>query len=127
MSAMGARRGSEQGMTLIEVLVALLVVALALAAAISSVDAGVVNTDYLKQRSIAQWVAMNHATELQLQINDVKTNGEYETEMAGQTWQVQSNASATADSDILRVEIHVKKERDAESSLASMVTYVGKP
>jgi general secretion pathway protein I len=114
-------------MTLIEVLVALLVVALALAAAISSVDAGVVNTDYLKQRSIAQWVAMNHATELQLQLDTAQLNGEYGTEMAGQIWHVQSKASATADSGILRVEIHVKKERDAESSLTSMVTYVGKP
>lgn len=124
---MPARLDNEQGMTLIEVLVALVVVALALAAAISSVDAGVVNTDYLKQRSIAQWVAMNHATELQLQLKAPKNNNEYEAEMAGQTWQVQSKASATADSGILRVEIRVKKERDAESSLASMVTYVGKP
>jgi general secretion pathway protein I len=114
-------------MTLIEVLVALLVVALALAAAIRSVDAGVVNTDYLKQRSIAHWVAMNHAAELQLQLSTPKSNGQYETEMAGQTWQVQSEASPTADSSILRVEIRVKKDRDAESSLASLVTYVGKP
>ena len=124
---MRARRGNERGMTLIEVLVALLVIAIALAAAIRSVNAGVANTDYLKQRSIAQWVAMNHASELQLQLITAKTNGQYETEMAGQTWQVQSKASPTADSGILRVEIRVKKDRDAESSLASLITYVGKP
>lgn len=114
-------------MTLIEVLVALLVVALALAAAIRSVDAGVVNTDYLKQRNLAHWVAMNHATELQLQLRATKNNEQYATEMAGQTWQVQSKASPTADSGILRVEIQVKTERDAGSSLATLVTYVGKP
>lgn len=124
---MPARRYNERGMTLIEVLVALLVIAIALAAAIRSVNAGVTNIDYLKQRSIAQWVAMNHASELQLQLITTKTNGQYETEMAGQTWQVQSKASATADSGILRVEIRVKKDRDAESSLASLITYVGKP
>lgn len=121
------RRCNEQGMTLIEVLVALLVVALALAAAIRSVDAGVVNTDYLKQRNIAHWVAMNHASELQLQLRTAESNDHYETEMAGQTWQIQSKAKQTADGSILRVEIDVKKDRDAESSLASVITYVGKP
>lgn len=117
---------NEQGMTLVEVLVALLVVALALAAAIRSVDAGVVNTDYLKQRSIAHWVAMNHANELQLNLRTAKTNEQYEAEMAGQVWQVQSEIKPTTDKNILRVEINVKKERDAESSLANMITYVGK-
>jgi general secretion pathway protein I len=127
MNDMLARRYNERGMTLIEVLVALVIVTIALAAAIRSVNVGVENTDYLKQRNIAQWVAMNHASELQLQLAATKTNGQYETEMAGQTWQVQSKASATADSEILRVEIHVKKDRDAESSLASLITYVLKP
>lgn len=121
------RRGSEQGMTLIEVLVALVIVAIALAAVIRSVNAGVVNTDYLKQRNIAHWVAMNYANELQLQLGTAKANGQYEIEMAGQTWQLQSKASQTTDSDILRVEIRVKKDADVESSLASLITYVAKP
>jgi len=95
--------------------------------AIRSVNTGVVNVDYLKQRNIAHWVAMNHANELQLQISTTKANGQYETEMAGQTWQVQSKSSATADSRILRVEIFVKKDRDAEASLAQLITYVSKP
>lgn len=124
---MPARRNSERGMTLIEVLVALVIVAIALAAVIGSKNSGVVNIDYLKQRSVAHWVAMNHANELQLQLDSVKPNGRYEVEMAGQVWQLQSKASATADSDILRVEISVKKDRDTESSLASLVTYVAKP
>lgn len=123
---MPARYSNEHGMTLIEVLVALLVVSIALAAAIRSVDAGVVNTDYLKQRNIAHWVAMNHANELQLGLRTAKSNSQYETEMAEQTWQVQSKAAPTADSSVLRVEINVKKDRDTESSLASMITYVGK-
>ena len=124
---MPARQRREQGMTLIEVLVALLVVALALAAAIRSVDTGVVNAGYLKQRSLAHWVAMNHATELQLQLTPPKSDGHYETGMAGQTWQVQSKASPTADSGLLRVEIQVKTGRDTDASLASLITYVRKP
>lgn len=124
---MPARRDSERGMTLIEVLVALVIVAIALAAVIGSKNAGVVNIDYLKQRSIAHWVAMNHANELQLQVNSAKPNGQEEVEMAGQVWLVQSKASATADSEILRVEISVKKDRDEESDLDRLVTYVAKP
>lgn len=123
---MSASRRKQQGMTLIEVMVALLVVALALAAAIRSVDAGVVNIDYLKQRSIAQWVAMNYANELQLQLSTAKSNGQSEIEMAGQVWHVRSKANPTADSSILRVEISVKTDRDTESSLANMITYVSK-
>ena len=124
---MPVKRRNEQGMTLIEVLVALLVVALALAAAIRSVNAGVVNTDYLKQRNIAHWVAMNHANELQLNLRAANANDHYEAEMAGQVWHVQSEIKPTADKNILRVEISVKKDLDAESSLAIMTTYVGKP
>ena len=117
---------SERGMTLIEVLVALVIVALALAAAIRSVDTGVLNTSHLKQRSIAQWVAMNHANELQLQLRTITTDEKYATKMAGQTWQVQSKAKPTADKHILRIEVRVKKDRNAESSLASLITYVAK-
>lgn len=124
---MPARQANEHGMTLIEVLVALLVIAIALAAAIRSVNAGISNTDYLKQRSIAQWVAMNHANEVQLLPATAKTHGQFKTEMAGQTWQINSKASATADSAIQRVEISVSSDSDTELTLSRLIVYVGVP
>lgn len=117
----------QQGMTLLEVLVALVVVALALSAAIRSVNVGVGNIDYLKQQSIAHWVAMNHVNEVQLQLRLAKTHEQYEIEMAGQTWQLQSQTTATANSHIVRIEVSVKKDRRAESSLAKVIAYVGRP
>lgn len=53
-----------RGFTLLEVLVALAVLALALSAGIKGAGSNVENTAYLRDRTLAHWVAMNKMTEL---------------------------------------------------------------
>jgi len=114
-----------RGMTLIEVLVALVIIAVALSAAIRSVNAGVVNTDYLKQKSFAHWVAMNQVAEQQVTLFDGAQDEWTQVEMAGQDWHINTKVIVTDAPSILRVETKVYRHRDGQSPLSSMVSFVG--
>jgi len=117
---------SMRGMTLIEVLVALVIIAVALSAAIRSVNASVANTDYLKQKSFAHWVAMNEVAEQQGKELQGAKDEWTEVEMAGRNWHINTKVSATEDESILRVETKVYRERDESSALADVISFVGK-
>jgi len=114
-----------KGMTLIEVLVALVIIAVALSAAIRSVNAGVANTDYLKQKSFAHWVAMNSVAEQQAIVLKGAKNEWTETELAGRSWHINTKAIFTGDKSILRVETKVYRERNDETALADIISFVG--
>lgn len=123
---MHIKRRTSAGMTLIEVLVALVIVAVALSAAIASSSNVVIQTEYLQQRSIAHWVAMNRATELQLELTVTTGENWRQADMLGQQWNVRTNIKPTSDNDILRAEVSVFKERDDEESISSVVTFLGR-
>lgn len=57
----------QQGFTLIEVLVALAIIAISLGAILSTSGSQASSTSYLKQKTIAHWVAMNELTKLQIE------------------------------------------------------------
>jgi general secretion pathway protein I len=78
---------SHRGFTLIEILVSLAVIAISLGAIISTSGSHAQQATYLKQKTIAHWVAMNEITKLQVEnifpsIGDKKGS----TEMANQEW-----------------------------------------
>ena len=116
---------SLHGMTLIEVLIALVVIAVALAALIRSVNAGIVNTDYLREKSIAHWIAMNTVAEEQLVKSFELKNEWTQREMAGRSFQVNTIVTATDAKNILRVVVAVHKQREDNLSLEKLVTYIG--
>ena len=116
----------QNGMTLIEVLVALVVIGIALAAVIKTVDTGVVGVAYMKERSIAHWVAANRETELQLSAEAVGSNWN-EVSMANRDWHVRTRIEQTGDPAILRAYIDVFTRRDGDEPSAQLVTYIGKP
>jgi general secretion pathway protein I len=115
----------QNGMTLIEVLVALVVIGLALAAVIKTVDSGVVGVAYMKERSFAHWVAANHETQMQLDGVSVGSKSQ-EVSMAQRDWHVRTRVEATNDPAILRAYIDVFVSRDSEEPSAQLVTYIGK-
>ena len=116
-----------QGMTLIEVLVALVIIAVALAATIRSTNVGVANTVYLKQRTVAHWVAMNETVELELIGDRVEGEGWQDKEMGGYDWQLRTRLRSTSDRDVLRGEISVFRSGDRDNALADVVIYVARP
>ena len=78
---------THKGFTLIEVLVALAIIAISLGAVLSTSGSQAQQATYLKQKTIAHWVAMNEITILQVE-NSFPSLGEEKgsTEMANYEW-----------------------------------------
>jgi general secretion pathway protein I len=95
---------AAKGFTLMEVLIALLIVSLGMLAVIEAVSQAASNTGYLRDKTIAHWVAMNRITELRLQ-RQAPSVGETtgEVEMANQRWRWHSTVSQTPVASIMRM------------------------
>ncbi|MCF6235813.1 MAG: type II secretion system minor pseudopilin GspI [Gammaproteobacteria bacterium] len=120
-------QSENRGFTLIEVTVALLVLAIALSAIIKTVSDNISNASYLRDKTIAHWVAMNKVTELH--VSDVlpatgSTTGEME--MAGREWFWKAEITATEDDYVHKLNVEVKTERNDEFPLATLGGFVGR-
>ncbi len=117
----------NSGFTLIEVTVALLVLAIALSAIIKAVSDNISNAAYLRDKTIAHWVAMNKMTELHIS-NGLPATGSTkgEMEMAGREWFWETNITATEDNYVHKLSVEVKAQRDDESSLVKLGGFVGR-
>jgi general secretion pathway protein I len=63
------KKRSDRGFTLVEVLVALVVVALGLAALMVAVQGAARTSGYLRDKTLAQWIALNRIAEVRLTAN----------------------------------------------------------
>ena len=61
--------GYSRGFTLIEVVVALLIVSIGLAALMITVSSTARTSGYLRDKTVAQWIALNRISEVRLNIN----------------------------------------------------------
>ena len=61
--------GRSRGFTLIEVMVALLIVSVGLAALMITVSSTARTSGYLRDKTVAQWIALNRISEVRLNIN----------------------------------------------------------
>ena len=122
-------RKAAKGFTLLEVLIALSVLAIALGAIIQSVAATTNNVGYLRDRTLAHWVAMNKVTELQVGTNDWpalgNTDGTYE--LANYEWYWKVSVVEAGIKDVRRLEVEVRRDRDGKQALSSLIALVGKP
>ena len=116
-----------RGFTLMEILVAVAVVAIALTAIIAEVSRDLHNSLVLRNRTLAQWVAMNKISEWQID-NNWPAPGEQhgETEMARQTWYWRINVSATDDQNVRRLDVSVANNSGGDA-LVTLLAYKGRP
>ena len=116
-----------RGFTLIEVVVALAIVALGMFAVFKSIGDTTSNIGYLRDRSMAAWIADNRITEMRL-------SGEYpsvdktegDVDYAGRRWHWIAIVSQTPVDGLRRIDMKVRRDGDAEdSSLVSLAGFVG--
>ena len=125
MTGRNSRSGSIMGFTLIELMVALAVLAIGMTAVLHSTNQAAHAGVFLKQKTVAHWVASNRAAELSINRewpNPGVING---TEsMAGQTWNVKTEVQDTQVPELRLVTIRVSLDDD---EIASLVTFLERP
>jgi general secretion pathway protein I len=119
---------TDRGFTLLEVMIALAIIAITLGALISTSGSQASSAGYLKQKTLAHWVALNEITRLQAgnewpDLGDSKDS----IEMAGIEWFWTRTIKATEDKNSRQVEFKIYLDEDRDHSLASLIGYLSNP
>lgn len=118
---------AERGFTLIEVLAALVIVALGMMGVIEAVTQAARNGTYLRDKTLAHWVAMNVVTERRLAASppDVGKTSD-EVELAGVRWKWELVTTQTQVQSMRRMDVSVRLATDADgAALASVSGFYG--
>jgi len=117
-----------RGFTLVEVLVALMVVAIGLAALMVAVSGTARSSAYLRDKTLAQWIALNRLTEVRLNMTKFGQNTDKgELVFAGRTWHYDTRYFDTSIATMKRVVVRVY-EGDAKAKgnpLAEATGFLG--
>ncbi len=85
------------------------------------------NIGYLRERTLASWIAANKVNETLLAQDWPELGIEHGTlEMAGREWRWELTIGETPDPDMRRVEITVRGDRDAIEPLAEVAAFKGR-
>jgi general secretion pathway protein I len=104
----GRHAGSSRGFTLIEVMVALLVVAIGLSALMITVSSTARTSGFLRDKTVAQWIALNRLTEVRLNLNKFAANTDTgELNFANRTWHYDTRYFDTSVATMKRVVVRV--------------------
>ncbi|MBF0218724.1 MAG: type II secretion system minor pseudopilin GspI [Gammaproteobacteria bacterium] len=116
----------RRGFTLIEIMITLLVLAVAMGALIQGGSQSAMAAGYLRDKTIAHWVALNRVSEIQLAAEWPSIGKEKgDREMAGQRWLWQVDTSETADESIRRLDIRVTANGgDLQAPLLRLTAFV---
>jgi general secretion pathway protein I len=100
---------NPRGFTLIEVLVALMVVAMGLAALMTAVSSTARTSGYLRDKTLAQWMALNRLSEVRLNLtNKFGQNTDMgEIYFANRTWHYDTRYFDTSIASMKRVVVRV--------------------
>lgn len=117
-----------RGFTLVEVLVAMTIIAVGVSALVASAGASAWRSDYMRDREFGRWIASNALIELQVlpAWPDVGTKNT-EVEMGNTTWYLKTQTQAVADPDLRRLDIQVRRDRDADNYIYVVTGFVGNP
>jgi general secretion pathway protein I len=119
----------NRGFTLLEVLVATTIIALALGAIIRSTATGTANLTYLRDKTLAHWVAANQMAALQGEPRfPAVGRSSGEEELGGREWLWHREVKETPDKDVRRIEIRVQSaDAEGETPLATLTGFIGRP
>ena len=115
---------NNNGFTLIEVMVALTIIAISLGALLNTSGAQANSASYLKQKTLAHWVAVNELTQMRIDkkfpsLGDKKGS----TSMANHDWYWIRTTKKTEDKDALEVTYTLYADKDYQKNLSSLIGY----
>jgi type II secretion system protein I len=117
-----------RGFTLVEVLVALVVVALGLTALMVAVNGTARTSGFLRDKSLAQWIALNRLSEVRLNVTKFGQNTDTgELDFGSRKWHYDTRYFDTSIASMKRVVVRVYKG-DAKTKgnpLAQAVGFLG--
>jgi general secretion pathway protein I len=115
------------GFTLIEVLAALVIVSLGMLGVIEAVTQQARNGAYLREKTLAHWVAMNVVTEQRLQAAPPPVaESSDEVEFAGRRWHWTMSVSQTQVEGLRRMDVSVRPADSADGvKLATVSGFYG--
>lgn len=122
-----AANDPNRGFTLIEVVVALAIVAIGMFAVFRVIGDATGQVDYLRDRSLAAWIADNRITELRISgampsVDETEGDVEY----AGRHWHWVATVSQTPVDGLRRIDVGVRHADDAaDSALVSVAGFIG--
>ncbi|WP_100642468.1 type II secretion system minor pseudopilin GspI [Alteromonas facilis] len=117
-----------QGMTLLEVMVALFIFAVAGMAIMKTATDHLNNVGVIEEITWATYVANNQLTRAHLDDQwPPKANIKGSEQMAGRTWYWQQTASKTNDDDLRAIVVSVGLSENYEDSITSVTSFVAKP
>lgn len=117
----------QQGMTLLEVMLALVIMATSGVAVMNAASGALSNQGHLQNKTFALWVASNRLAELKLQKMWPAASWRYDTEdLAGVTWYLRYKTVETGDNNFKALDIEVS-DVERGRALAYMRTYIAKP
>ena len=108
MKAVRARQTACGGFTLIEVIIALFVIALGVGALLATLTSSADAAAYLREKSLAEWIALNRVSEVRL--GNARPSAGTTTgtvEYAGRTWRWQQTVNDPGIAGILRLDVMV--------------------
>lgn len=111
----------QRGFTLIEVMVALIVVALGIGALLVTLTSSADSVGYLRNKSLAEWVALNRISEVRLsgaKLATGVTRGAVD-DYAGSSWSWEQEISDPGMAGMLRIEVRVAQGVVSSSAAAS--------
>ena len=118
----------SSGFTLVEVMVALAIVAIAVPALLFALFQQLDGTEYLRDRSIASWIATDRMSELRLVV--AKQGAVPKSELLGETrlaerdWYWWIEQQATEIPGFIRVDVKVSLEAERTQPLHTLTAFV---
>ena len=113
----------KRGFTLIEVLAALVIVALGMLGVIQAVTQTARNGTYLRDKTLAHWIALNLVTERRLsQTAPEVSESSDEIEYAGRRWKWTMRVSQTGVESLRRMDVSVRPTDAPEGTALATVT-----
>jgi len=116
-----------KGFTLIEVMVALTIIAISLGALLNTSGTQASSATYLKQKTLAHWVALNELTQLRIS-KEFTDLGEKKgsTMMANHEWHWIRTTKKTEDEDARQITITVYADEDYQKNLSALSGYANR-